>query len=120
MKRRYGIRKITVLLALLILVACGAADTPAWLMGRWQLSYNPGNDDSDVLVFLPGGRVNIETVDGRTLEGHFQIDQDQLLMVIQGRKREIETRFRISDTHDRLIYKNSAYYTKPVATGQSD
>lgn len=121
MKRQYGIRLISVLLTLLILAACGGgADTPAWLMGRWQLSYNPNHDDSDVLVFLSGARVNIETVDGRTLEGHFQINQDQLLILIQARQREVETRFRISDTHDRLVYKNGAYYTKPVVTGQSD
>lgn|GEM_PF-2350114 len=116
---RYGIRVFSGLLLILMLAACAGSETPSWLQGRWQVAYNPNNDDSDDLVFLPGSRVSIETEDGRTLEGRYQIKQDQLLMQIQVGQRNVETRFRISSAHDRLLYKNGAYYTKFKETGES-
>lgn len=114
-----GNRVVSGLLLILMLAACAGSETPAWLLGRWQVSYNPNNDDSDVLVFLPGSRVNIETEDGRTLEGRYQIKQDQLLMLIQVGQRNVETRFKVSSAHDRLLYKNGAYYTKSADTDAS-
>jgi len=106
---------LVLMLAGLILLGCsGGAQqtTPPWLLGRWQLSYNPQQDDNDILLFSQGGKVRIETEAGRSLNGHFLIQQEQLLLLVQIGQRSVETRFRISEAKDQLIFSNGAYYMK--------
>lgn len=112
MRQRYPL--LLMMLLTLVLVACSGTTPEAapWLLGRWQVSYNPNNDDNDVMVFQPDAMVTIETEDGRTLPGQYQIKQDQLLLLIQVGQRNVETGFTISAARDRLVYKNGAYYTK--------
>jgi hypothetical protein len=105
---------VFIMLLALMLPACSGAgsETPPWLLGRWQVAYNPNQDDSDVLLFQPGGKVRIEMEDGRALPGYFQVQQDKLVLLIQIGQRNIETQFQISPAKDRLVFSNGAYYMK--------
>ena len=71
---RYSL--VSIVLLLLTLGACSGssnADT-AWLLGQWELSHNPENDDEDVLVFERDGKFHVQTVDGRTLPGQYVVE----------------------------------------------
>jgi len=109
---------IALLLAMLLLLSglqgCDnvANSGPAWLVGQWHVSYNPLNDDADVLEFMPENKAAILTVDGRNITGHYLLRDNTLVLVIEKGSRSIETEFHISDTRDRLTYKNGAYYTR--------
>ena len=96
------------------LFACGGinGDEHKWLIGEWQLTYNPSHDDEDVLSFSSGGRLTIKTVGGRSIDGHYQIVDNQLIMLIPNGSRPIETSFKISEARDQLLFANGAYYTK--------
>ena len=96
------------------LLACSGAEpeTPSWLLGRWQVAFNPGQDDNDVLWFQQGGKVRIDTEDGRSLQGLYQIKQDELIMLIQIAPRKVESIIKISPNKDKLFFSNGAYYMK--------
>jgi len=110
--------EIAVVLSMLLTVTglqgCeSAADSgPAWLVGDWHVTYNPLNDDTDVLKFMPKNKVAILAEDGRKMTGHYLIREDKLLLVIDKGGRSVETEFHISTARDRLTYKNGAYYTR--------
>lgn len=108
----------------LILLACSGVsqETPSWLLGRWQVAYNPGQDDNDILQFQQGNKISIETADGRSLKGDILLQGNKLLLFIQVGRRSIETQIQISATQDRLIFNNGAYYMKvkdPLVTEPS-
>lgn len=104
----------SMLLLVMGLQGCDSvADTsPAWLVGNWHVAYNPLNDNTDVLKFMPKNKVAILTEDGRKMTGHYLIREDKLLLLIDKGGRSIETEFHISTARDRLTYKNGAYYTR--------
>lgn len=110
--------RIAIIFSMLLLVTAlqgcdNVADSgPAWLVGEWRLSYNPLNDATDALQFLPDNKVAILTEDGRNMTGHYLIREDTLVLVIDKAGRSIETEFHISSSRDRLTYKNGAYYTR--------
>lgn len=90
---------------------------PPWLLGQWHVAYNPLNDDSDILKFMPDNKVLILTEDGRKMTGSYQVRADQLLLVIDKGGRSIETKFSISRSRDRLTYRNGAFYTRADKAG---
>jgi len=112
-------KAFSIVLLMLFLLACSGAgpETPPWLLGRWQVAFNPGQDDNDVLWFQQGGKVNIATEDGRSLQGLYQIKQDELIMLIQIGQRNVETRIKISAARDKLFFSNGAYYMKQDGGG---
>ncbi|MBI5450611.1 MAG: hypothetical protein HY940_04565 [Gammaproteobacteria bacterium] len=96
-----------------LLAACGRApDAPPWLLGSWTLTHNPNHDDNDSLSFLPHGKVQIRTEDGRTLDGVYQLSDQALVISIMNGQRPVEARFTVSSDHARLQYSNGAYYTR--------
>lgn len=100
-----------------LLAGCGAdmsVATPPWLLGRWHVAFNPGHDANDVLQFQTNNRVKIETEAGQLLKGFFQIEQDELILMIDVGRRNVEIRLRISASHEQLIFSNGAYYLKVV------
>jgi len=107
-------RILIVICLILTLNACStekSADT-SWLIGEWHLSFNPRNDSEDILIFKPESQLVIMTVSGKELNGIYQINNDQLKMMIAKGTRSIETLFRISTAKDQLIFTNGAYYTR--------
>ena len=111
--RRYVV--LPFLLLLLAVGGCSGHDSEAetaWLIGSWTLSHNPENDDEDILVFDRGGKLQIKTVDGRTLPGQYVLEGNKLKVVLPLRKKVIETSFAVDPGKQRLTYENGAYYTK--------
>ncbi len=100
------------LLLLLSLTACSGSDDSAWLIGRWAVAYNPSLDDNDQLVFLAEQRMRIEMADGRKIDGEYQVRGNDLTLHLAVPKRPTEVHFRISPDHQRLIFKNGAYYQR--------
>ncbi len=102
------------LLSSTVLLACGS-DTGdgenQWLFGRWELAYNPANDDEDVLWFREDGSVVIETVNGREIPGRYWVRGQRLDLQLMLSNRPLEVSFTISPDHERLIYEQTgAYY----------
>ncbi len=98
---------------LVLLTACsgGMESEHDWLLGQWELAYNPENDDEDVLLFHEDGRVVIQTVDGREINGRYRIANDRLYLTLMLATRPLEVSFAISPDHSRLIFeKTGAYY----------
>ncbi len=118
MKRRGkaggAVREAIVLGIVLVLLAACSASTDSgndWLLGQWELAYNPENDDEDVLLFHEDGRVVIQTVDGREINGRYRIANDHLYLTLMLANRPLEVNFAISPDHSRLIFeKTGAYY----------
>lgn len=113
--RRYAV--FPLMLLLLFLGACSGSGNvdAAWLIGKWELSHNPENDDEDILVFNRDGKFHIETVDGRTLPGQYVVEDNKVKIVLPLRKKVVETSFDVDPARQRLTYENGAYYTKQEA-----
>jgi len=109
----FSIVLLPLILSLNLLACSGAGpETPSWLLGHWQVAFNPGEDDNDVLWFQQSGKVRIDTEDGRSLQGLYQIKEDQLIMLVQVGSRNIESIIKISPNRDKLFFSNGAYYMK--------
>ncbi len=97
----------------LLLTACGgpSGDDNAWLLGRWEVAYNPAADDEDVLLFREDGSVLVQTVDGREVQGRYRIRGERLDLELALSTRLLEVSFDISPDHSRLVFaKTGAYY----------
>ncbi len=98
---------------LLPLAACsgGADEENAWLVGGWEVAYNPAQDDEDVLLFREDGSVVVQTVDGREVRGRYHVRGERLDLELALATRMLEVSFTISPDHSRLIFpKTGAYY----------
>lgn len=106
----------SIVLAVAVLVAlagCGgeAGSEQDWLLGRWELAYNPENDDEDVILFREDGSVVIQTVDGREINGQYRVVEDRLYLNLMLPTRPLQVSFAISPDHSRLIFEETgAYY----------
>lgn len=103
------------LLAFAVLYGCSSGDEVAgasWLHGRWELSYNPANDDEDILQFLPDGRVVIHRQRGGEIEGEYALNDRALTMVMNVNARPVIAGFNVSEDHQRLIFDNGAEYRR--------
>ncbi len=101
-----------ILFSMLPLLSCTRTDDSSWLVGQWQVTYNPAHDDEDRLIFLDGEQIRIEMSDGRKVEGHYRVINDDLILTLAVPKRPTEVHFRVSPDHQRLIFKNGAYYQR--------
>ncbi|MFQ5487268.1 MAG: hypothetical protein ACE5ET_02335 [Gammaproteobacteria bacterium] len=113
MQRTAGALLLT--MALLLLAACSgpAGDDNAWLLGRWEVAYNPAADDEDVLLFREDGSVLVQTVDGREVHGRYQIRRGRLDLELALATRVLQVSFDISPDHSRLVFaKTGAYYQR--------
>lgn len=113
MQRTAGTLLLT--MALLVLAACSdpASNDNAWLLGRWELAYNPDADDEDVLLFREDGSVLVQTVDGREVPGKYHIRGERLDLDLALSTRLLQVSFDISPDHSRLIFpKSGAYYQR--------
>jgi len=99
-------------LALVTVMGCGNANREEWLHGTWELAYNPDGDDEDRLIFDPRGKVAIQTFDDQVIEGNYAVADNDLALLLQTDRKDIEVHFEISPDRSRLIYHSGAYYTK--------
>lgn len=117
MSRIINIRAVVWPFVLASLICCSACSggrnaEVAWLVGSWELTHNPEHDDEDVLVFDDDGNVRIQTVDGRTLQGQYLLEGQQLKVVLKLSRNVVETSFDVNPEKTRLTYENGAYYTR--------
>ena len=111
MPRRLPFAVIATLLLAAVLGGCADDSDRNWLVGSWELAYNPAEDDEDVLVFHKDGSMEIQTIDGRKVTGRYQIDGDRLDLQLALATRILEVSFTISPDRSRLIFeKTGAYY----------
>ena len=105
---------VVVAVALSICACSPSSDSagPGWLVGNWTLTYNPGHDSRDELIFHQDGTVAIITEQGGKLQGKYLVKGKQLKLVVATTKRAVDVGFTIADDHSKLIYPSSgAYYT---------
>jgi len=88
------------------------SDDRDWLVGRWELAYNPEHDDEDVLLFKTDGSVEIHTVDGRKVLGKYLLTKNKLAITLISRRQPIDVSFSINPDRTRLRFKNGAYYER--------
>lgn len=104
---------ISLILCLLLLSACSQdTETPFWLLGRWQVVFNPNHQDKDDLIFHQNGKVSIETEEGTTLHGYFLIKNNALILFIQTENKNIEIHIKTTESNDQLIFTSGAFYKK--------
>lgn len=105
---------LTVLAFIVMFSGCSGneAEKHAWLHGTWELTFNPDNDDSDVLTFKPDGTVTVDTIDGRQISGQYAVLDQELALTLVSNQKIVDVRFTISPDQSRLIYENGAYYTR--------
>jgi len=84
----------------------------SWVLGTWQLTHNPENDDNDRLVFDSDKTVTVLAEKGGKLAGRYQYADGKLKISLPTRRKTIEVEFEVSSDYSKLIYESGAYYTK--------
>lgn len=97
---------------ILLTTACSQEPDSDWLIGDWQVAYNPRHEPNDTLRFSADHVMSVHLTDGRVVDGHYRIKADTLLLDLAVPKRETTVRIRISPDHRRLVFANGAYYEK--------
>jgi hypothetical protein len=113
------IKRIIFVLVLLLASNITFAASNDWLLGDWQMTYDPDGDSKDVLSFSKGGEfVTTEASSGRKIKGMYVLKSDRVdvSLIHQG---QIFLRLRITYDNDKnKLYYNPdntddpAYYTK--------
>ncbi len=103
---------LAALLALSSACGDGARDDAQWLVGRWEVAYNPQHDDDDVLEFSRDRIMSVRLADGRVIDGRYEIEGDTLVLDLDVPKRPTQVRIRIAPDHRRLVFENGAFYEK--------
>ncbi len=73
---------LTTLFALLMTTSAFAQSND-WLMGTWQLSYDPDGDPTDKLVFKPGNAFTNITANGKSLNGKYEVNNGRVKVVLE-------------------------------------
>ena len=84
----------------------------SWVLGTWELAYNPENDDDDLLVFDSDQTVTVLAKKGGKLQGSYQLLDGKLKISLAAQRKTIDVEFEVSSDHSKLIYESGAYYTK--------
>lgn len=114
-KTGYRVSVVILFSSILIIAACSSSQDPTkaeWLFGTWELSYNPENDDSDLLEFSDDGTVTIKTQHDELVHGKYIIAGDTLKLTLKTPRKIIDVDFEISGDKSRLNYHTGAYYTR--------
>ncbi|MFY2762497.1 hypothetical protein [Arenimonas sp. MALMAid1274] len=90
-----------------------ADDAQAWLLGTWELSYDPDNSPKDLLVFADGGALQIQDAQGvKAYDGRWSLSGSTLSMAFQVNGREVAFDATVSPARDRITNESGAYYTR--------
>lgn len=92
----------------------GADTGTGWLLGTWQLAYDPDNNPTDYVVFQAGDVVESrESPNGTGIAGKYKLAGDTLkVSFVVRRDREISLDFKVSKDKTRLTKNDGAYYMR--------
>lgn len=107
-------------LVLIILFSSNVyADDNSWLLGEWEMAYDPDGDTKDILSFSEGGEFRTtEASTGRQVKGRYVVKSDVInLSLISKGKIFMKLKLTYTDKRDKLFYNpektdDPAYYTK--------
>jgi hypothetical protein len=106
------------LLALVIgLTASVHAQESAWLLGKWELAYDPDNNPKDWLEFSADGHAVSITAEGRRIPGRYVLNDRQINVTYSYNGKMIPYVLKFSAEKDTLIAysektKNTSLYRK--------
>lgn len=112
-------KRICLLLLMLTVSSNVYADPNAWLVGKWQMAYDPDGDTKDVLTFAEGGEFRTtEASTGKSIEGMYRVGSSEIdvRLVYQG-QTFMTLRLEYNSQKDKLYYDpdstgDPAYYVK--------
>jgi len=70
------LRSAALLVALSLAVPLSMAGTPSWLLGRWELKFDPDGSEKDFLEFNTGGQVINISPTGRQMTGIYVLKEE--------------------------------------------
>lgn len=93
--------------------AAAQAQDEGWLLGTWELAFDPDKSPTDYMVFGPGNRFESRQageVQGPV--GTFVLEDAALHISVPIGERTVKLDFQVSATKDRLTKADGAYYAK--------
>ncbi|HED39097.1 MAG TPA: hypothetical protein ENJ13_01545 [Chromatiales bacterium] len=111
---KQGLGWLLAAIFMVTLASCGAdgQQDSGWLLGKWELAYNPENDDDDALIFDSDDTVTVLAEKGGKMQGTYQYVGNQVRIALPTSRQTINVEFEVSSDHSKLIYKSGAYYMK--------
>jgi len=107
------------ILILAIFSSISVADSNTWLLGNWQMAYDPDGDTKDILTFSPGGQfVTTEASTGRKIQGNYIVKPGEVnVSLVQQGKVFMKLKLTYESSKDKLFYNpdntnDPAYYAK--------
>ena len=70
------LRSVALLITLSLAATLSMAATPAWLLGRWELKFDPDGSEKDFLEFNTGGQVISISPTGRQMTGIYVLKEE--------------------------------------------
>lgn len=112
MKRGLGWLLATILVVLMVGCSEETKQDTTWILGKWELAYNPEKDDEDALIFDSDDTVTVLAEKGGKLPGTYQYSDGILKISLPTQRKTIEVEFEVSSDHSKLTYASGAYYIK--------
>ena len=79
-----------------------ATDDPAWIVGKWQLAYDPDDAATDWLEFMPEGDVFNITPDGGRTPGFYLVSGNEVKAVFTLNEKDVIMIFHSDAKRDAL------------------
>ena len=92
--------------------AVEASQDLAWLIGTWELTYDPDNSPKDRMVFSEGGVLAIQDLQGARYSGTYTVEGSRIVMSIDVNGRTATIAGDVSPGRDRISNESGAYYTR--------
>ncbi len=73
-----------------------------WIIGKWQLSYDPHNAKTDWLEFLPNGDAYNTWQNGERIQGLYIVAPDSVKAVFTYKDKDMIMTFHFNDAKDQL------------------
>ena len=108
-------------LLIVLLSACGNdVESPQdknWLIGKWELHYDPDGDDKDWLEFMKDGSVTNLSQDGREISGEYEVSGNIIELIYSYNGKKIPMKLSINTDRNKLLYyskntKNTSEYMR--------
>ncbi len=94
--------------------ANAGADSNAnrWIIGTWELAYDPDSDPKDWLIFEEGQQITVRSPTGELTRGIYQVNDDVVILFVIAGSRPLQIPMSVSADRERLNNSSGAYYTK--------
>ena len=100
---------------LVVLQAANALAEPGsndWLVGTWELAFDPDGNPKDWLIFDERKQVVSRGPDGRTTSGTHRFTGDEVSLFFIVGSRSLQIPLAVSENGSRLTNASGAYYIK--------